>query len=310
MKLPVYQIDAFASRVFAGNPAVVCLLDGWLEDTVLTAIAAEHNISTTAFLVDGAEGFEIRYFAGAGEFALLGHASLAAAHVVLRLLRPEIPRATLRRRNGLLEVSRLDEELLAIQLPAAVAEPCAAPAGLEAALRADFIEVRATEAQYFVVMKDEAAVASVAPDMERLMGLDRDAVIVTAPGNRCAFVSRAFVPKEGLPEDPVCGSAHLALVPFWSDRCSRRSICAAALAAGWRAALLLAEGRGPVCRPMRPLYGGLDPHLRGVRRSARRPRDRHAAAGRPSTAPSLAEPGWARRRGRGAPRRDPVRERR
>jgi PhzF family phenazine biosynthesis protein len=222
MKLRVYQIDAFASRVFAGNPAVVCLLDGWLDDAVLTAIAAEHNISTTAFLVDGSEGFEIRYFAGAGEFALVGHASLAAAHVVLRLLHPEISRATLRRRNGLLEVSRLDEELLAIQLPAAVAEPCAAPAGLEAALRADFIEVRATEAQYFVVMKDEAAVASVAPDMERVMGLDRDAVIVTAPGNRCAFVSRAFAPKEGLPEDPVCGSAHLALVPFWSDRLQQK----------------------------------------------------------------------------------------
>jgi PhzF family phenazine biosynthesis protein len=218
MKLPVYQIDAFASRVFAGNPAVVCLLDSWLEDKVLTAIAAEHNISTTAFLVESGGGFEIRYFAGAGEFALVGHASLAAAHVILRLLHPELSRASLRRRNGLLEVSRLDDDLLAIQLPAAVAEPCAVPAGLETALRADFIELRATAAQYFVIMKDEAAVASVAPDMGRLMELDREAVIVTAAGDNCAFVSRAFAPKEGLPEDPVCGSAHLALVPYWSER--------------------------------------------------------------------------------------------
>ncbi len=223
MELPVYQVDAFASRVFAGNPAVVCCLDGWLDDEVLTSIAAEHNISTTAFLVARDEGFEIRYFSGAGELGLVGHASLAAAHIVLRVLHPKIASASLRRRNGILRIFRLDGDLLAIQLPAAAAEPCTAPAGLDAALGSPFLEVRATPAQYFVVMPDEATVAGLAPDMARLMALDRDAVIVTAPGRDCDFVSRAFAPKEGLPEDPVCGSAHLALVPYWSERLQQRS---------------------------------------------------------------------------------------
>jgi PhzF family phenazine biosynthesis protein len=221
VKLPVYQVDAFASRVFAGNPAIVCRLDKWLEDAVLTEIAAEHNISTTAFLVEDGEDFEIRYFAAAGEFALAGHASLAAAHVVLRLLRPDASRAILRRRNGPLHVSRLENGLLAIALPATIATLCPAPDGLEATLRAPFVEVRQTPMQYFVIMEDEKAVAALAPDMAGVMRLDRDGLIVTAPGQRSDFVSRAFAPKEGLPEDPVCGSAHLALVPYWSERLSR-----------------------------------------------------------------------------------------
>jgi PhzF family phenazine biosynthesis protein len=210
---------------------VVCCLDEWLEDSVLQAIAAEHNISTTAFLVDRGGEFEIRYFAGIGEFALVGHASLAAAHVVLDLLHPDLPQAVLRRRSGFLQVSRLDGGLLAIRLPATPAAPCAIPAGLTAALGAPLVEVRATAGQYFAIMVDETAVASVAPDMEGLMRLDRDGVIVTAPGSRSAFVSRAFAPKEGLREDPVCGSAHLALVPYWSERLKQTELLALQLSA-------------------------------------------------------------------------------
>jgi PhzF family phenazine biosynthesis protein len=221
MQAPVYQVDAFASRVFAGNPAIVCCLTEWLDDGLLTAIAAEHNISVAAFLVERGEEFEIRYFMPTGELPLVGHASLAAAHVVLRILRPRLSKAVLRRTTGTLIVSRLSDRLLAIQLPVVQSRVCPAPAGLGAALGVSFSEVRESDGQYFVLLESEAAVSSVAPDMHRLMQLDRDGVIVTARGDRCDFVSRAFAPKEGLPEDPVCGSAHLSLVPYWSDRLGR-----------------------------------------------------------------------------------------
>jgi predicted PhzF superfamily epimerase YddE/YHI9 len=217
MRLPVYQVDAFAGCVFAGNPAVVCRLEAWLPDDVLQAIASEHNISTTAFLVERGDGAEIRYFAPVGEFPLVGHASLAAAYVLLELLHPGRASLTLHRRDGTLTVSR-QGELLAIQLPLVAARPCPAPPPLLAeGLGVRLGEVRTTDARYFAVFDTEAELAALAPDMDRLLRLDRD-VVVTAPGAACDFVSRAFAPREGLPEDPVCGSAHLTLVPFWSQR--------------------------------------------------------------------------------------------
>ncbi len=223
MKLPIFQIDAFAGRVFAGNPAVICCLDDWLDDVVLTSIAAEQNISTTAFLIDRGNAFDIRFFAPAGELPLAGHASLAAAHVILGLLHPELSAATLRRRSGAsLSVSRFSEDMFAIQLPLVPCSSCPAPAGLTEALGARFAEVFETSDRYYVVMKNEAAVAALSPDTDALMRLAKDSVVVTARGESCSFVSRAFAPKEGLPEDPVCGSAHLTLVPFWSERLGRK----------------------------------------------------------------------------------------
>ena len=218
MRLPVFQLDAFTGRVFGGNPAVVVLIPDWPEDAILAAIAREHNISTTAFLRDAGEAFEIRYLLPIGEVPLVGHASLAAAHVLLRILRPELGSATLRRPTGTLHVAAMDDGGVAITLPAAPSRPCAVPKGLLDALGLPVKEVRVNDAQYFALLEDEAAVARVAPDMDALMRLDRDGVVVTAPGRDCDFVSRAFAPKEGLPEDPVCGSAHLALVPYWSER--------------------------------------------------------------------------------------------
>lgn len=226
MKLPVFQLDAFTGNVFGGNPAVVVCVEDRLDDSTLAAIADERNISTTSFLRSVDEEFEIRYFMPIGELSLVGHASLAAAHVLLRLLRPGLGSATLRRRTGLLHVSSMDDGCVAITLPAAPTQPCAMPAGLADALGVPITEVRANAAQYFAVLESQAAVERVAPDMDALMRLDRDGVIVTAPGEKCDFVSRAFAPKEGLPEDPVCGSAHLALVPFWSERLGRRRHCA------------------------------------------------------------------------------------
>jgi len=229
MKAPVYQVDAFTGKVFGGNPAVIILLEEWLADETLAAIAREHNISTTAFLCDRGDGFEIRYFLPIGELPSVGHASLAAAHVLLRILRPGTTSLVLHRRAGRLLVSASDGDKVAITLPAAPAEACRIPAGLEEALGASIAEMRANEAQYFALLDDEAAVTAVAPDMEALMRLDRDGVVITARGENCDFVSRAFAPKEGLPEDPVCGSAHLALAPFWSERVGKQRMQAVQL---------------------------------------------------------------------------------
>lgn len=222
MKCDVFQIDAFAAHVFAGNPALVCCLHDWPEDGLLRAIAAEHGGgAVVAFLVDRGSHFEIRYFMSIGELGLVGHASLAAAHVVLRILRPGLAEAVLQRRNGTLKVASLAGDLLAITLPALPAATCAVPPALAAALGVPLRDVRVNQNQYFAILDSEATVAALAPDMTALMQLDRDGVIVTAPGTASAFVSRAFAPKEGLPEDPVCGSAHLALVPYWSERLGR-----------------------------------------------------------------------------------------
>ena len=218
MKLTAFQIDTFTDRMFGGNPAVVVLVPDWPDDAVLGAIAREHNISTVAFLRVAADGFDIRYVLPIGEVPLVGHASLAAAYVLLRILQPTLGCATLRRRAGTLHVSATADGGVAITLPATPARPCAPPEVLTAALGLPVMEVHANDAQYFAVLEDEAAVARVAPDMDGLMRLDRDGVVVTAAGSNCDFVSRAFAPKEGLPEDPVCGSAHLALVPYWSAR--------------------------------------------------------------------------------------------
>lgn len=222
MKPRIFQLDAFTSHVFGGNPAAVVCLDAWLDDAVMLQIAAEQNAPTTAFLIADEAEPQIRYFLPIGEFSLVGHASLAAAHVLLRLLRPDLTQATLRRRDGRLEVARDGDDGVAITLPARQARPCPPPAGFAGALGLQPIEVLVNDAQYFAVLPDEAAVRAVAPDMAALMTLDRDGVIVTAPGTGCDFVSRAFAPKEGLPEDPVCGSAHLALVPYWSARLGKK----------------------------------------------------------------------------------------
>jgi PhzF family phenazine biosynthesis protein len=224
MKLPVFQLDAFAGQVFGGNPAVVVCLKDWLDDTTLAAIAREHNISTTAFLRGSGDDFEIRYFLPIGELPLVGHASLAAAHVLLRMLRPGLESLTVRRRTGTLQISTAENGAVAIALPAAPAQVCAMPEGLAAALGVPIFEVRVNGAQYFALLESEAAVAGIAPDMEALMRLDRDGVVVTARGEDCDFVSRAFAPKEGLPEDPVCGSAHLALAPFWASRLGKERL--------------------------------------------------------------------------------------
>ena len=214
--LPFFQVDAFAERPLTGNPAAVMPLESWLDDRLLQAIAAENNLSETAFTVasgrDDAD-YDLRWFTPTTEVDLCGHATLAAGHVLIA--GDKVRFAT---RSGVLSVSR-EGELLQLNLPAYPVEPGELP-GLLAALGTDDAPLFLSEGgnnSAIVLFEDETAVRAVRPDFQALRQFDR-LVIVTAPGNEHAVASRVFAAYHGIDEDPVTGSAHAALVPFWAQR--------------------------------------------------------------------------------------------
>jgi PhzF family phenazine biosynthesis protein len=227
MELPLYQIDAFTRRVFGGNPAAVCPLDAWLPDDVLQAIAAENNLSETAFFVASGEDYELRWFTPATEVDLCGHATLAAAALILGKIAPARERVRFHTKSGALDVSR-DGDGFVMDFPARPAGSVEAEErrALEAALGRAPQEVRAAARDYLAVFEDEAAVRALVPDSERLRALPRPGTIVTAPGREADFVSRYFAPAMGITEDPVTGSAHCTLAPYWSRRLGKRELTA------------------------------------------------------------------------------------
>lgn len=220
MRLPIYQLDAFTSRPFAGNPAAVVPLQDWPPDATLQAVAAENNLSETAFFLRSGDGWELRWFTPTTEIDLCGHATLAAAAVVFRYIEPASERIEFRtRRAGTLVVTRRGEEF-ALDFPARPAEPVAAPGALAAALGAEPVEVLAAR-DFLCVFEKTEDVHNLRPDFAALARLDR-AVIATAPGvGEFDFVSRFFAPSLGVDEDAVTGSAHCTLVPFWAARLGR-----------------------------------------------------------------------------------------
>lgn len=224
MKLPLWQIDAFASRRFAGNPAAVVPLRDWLPDATMQAIAAENNLAETAFFVAQGEDYAIRWFTPTAEVPLCGHATLASAWVVLNRLEPERDRVTFHSKSGPLTVSR-DGERLALDFPAIAVEPAAPHAALAAALGAT---PRALHPGFLWLAEfdREAQVRALQPDFAALGKLDAHGVIATARGTDCDFVSRFFAPAIGIPEDPVTGSAHCRLVPYWAERLGKTRLFA------------------------------------------------------------------------------------
>lgn len=216
MRIPMHQVDAFTDRRFAGNPAAVCLLDEWLPDATLQAIAAENNLAETAFVCPSVhDGFELRWFTPAVEIDLCGHATLATAFVLHRLglaNGDELRFAT--REAGALVVRR-EGDRLELDFPSRPPGEVPILAGLEAALG---VPVRSLwkAKKYMAVVADEAAVRAVRPDLAFVGALDGDGLIVTARGDEVDFVSRYFGPQVGIDEDPVTGSAHCTLVPFWA----------------------------------------------------------------------------------------------
>ena len=216
MNIPIWQVDAFATKVFAGNPAAVCWLDEWLDDGVLQALAAENNLSETAFLVPRGGEIELRWFTPLAEVALCGHATLAAAKVLfdLRGWKEESIRFRTRQR-GVLTVAKRGE-WFEMDFPALPATPVQTPAGLAAALGIEPRRVLESTDDWLVVLDDEAAVRNLKPDLASAAKFNCRCLVPTARGDAADFVSRAFAPRIGIPEDPVTGSAHCALAPYWT----------------------------------------------------------------------------------------------
>lgn len=239
MKIPIFQVDAFTSEVFKGNPAAVCPLDAWLPDAVLQSIAAENNLSETAFFVGRGGDYALRWFTPATEVDLCGHATLASAFVIFNSLEPSLSELRFSSKSGLLKVTR-DGELLALDFPARPPETRAIP-GLEEALGRRPREVLAAR-DILAVFDSEEEVRALQPDMAKIVALHTFAVIVSAPGRAADFVSRFFAPAEGIPEDPVTGSAHCTLVPYWAKRLGKTRLDALQVSA--RGGVLRCELRG------------------------------------------------------------------
>jgi PhzF family phenazine biosynthesis protein len=240
MKLALYHLDAFTSRVFAGNPAAVVPLERWLDTHTLQAIAAENNLSETAFLVGGGREYEIRWLTPATEVDLCGHATLASAHVVMTKLESGSKVVSFRSKSGPLVVTR-EEDLLALDFPARPPQPLPVSEALVMALGRRPREVW-TARDVMAVFDGEEEIRSLRPDQDRLGELECFGVIATAPGHDVDFVSRFFAPRQGVPEDPVTGSAHCTLVPYWARRLGKPRLHALQVSA--RGGELHCEDRG------------------------------------------------------------------
>jgi PhzF family phenazine biosynthesis protein len=223
MRIPIYQVDAFTQRPFAGNPAAVCPLETPLDDDMMQAIAAENNLSETAFFVPrDDEDYDLRWFTPTTEVDLCGHATLATAWVVLHRLRPYLDQTRFHTRSGPLTISR-DGQRLVMDFPASPPATCEPPPGLAAALGAPPSAVLRADA-HLAVFDDEATVRALTPDMTALSATSAgEGLCATAPGAAGVagdhdFVSRFFCPLHGIDEDPVTGAAHCMLAPYWAQR--------------------------------------------------------------------------------------------
>ncbi len=224
MRLPLYQVDAFTERRFAGNPAAICPLPKWLPDATLQAIAAENNLAETAYFVAEPDGYRLRWFTPAVEVDLCGHATLAAAYVLMNCLGFGGDQVTFHSRSGPLTVAH-SGEMFTLDFPSRPGERRPIDPAITAALGATPMEILAAR-DTMCVLATAAEVKALQPDMTALKQLEPWALIVTAPGDDCDFVSRFFAPKQGIDEDPVTGSAHCTLTPYWAARLGKTNLFA------------------------------------------------------------------------------------
>ena len=224
MRTPIFQLDAFAARRFAGNPAAVMPMEEFPPDAVMQTIAAENNLAETAFVVPQGNDFRVRWFTPKVEVPLCGHATLASAAVIMERLEPTRRSVVFHSASGPLPVTRTDTGYV-LNFPMRTMQPISAPTGLATALGADPLEVFVDAFNYLALLPDAATVRRLAPDFEALMRLDRAGIIVTAAGDEgYDCVSRYFAPAKGVSEDPVTGGAHCALTPFWTKRLGKTTL--------------------------------------------------------------------------------------
>jgi PhzF family phenazine biosynthesis protein len=218
MLVPIFQVDAFATEIFQGNPAAVVCLEKFPLDTMMQAIAAENNLAETAFLARDGGDYRLRWFTPIVEVPLCGHATLASAAVVMERLAPSRTRVVFHTASGPLPVHRTEHGYV-MNLPARPSAPQPAPKGMAEALGVIPVEVLSNAFNYMVVLENPLAVRSLKPDIRAIACLDRPGVIVTAAGdNGFDFISRYFAPAKGIPEDPVTGAAHCMLTPYWATK--------------------------------------------------------------------------------------------
>lgn len=221
MKISYFEVDAFANKPFQGNPAGICPLAKWLDEATMQNIAAENNLAETAFFVPRGDDFDLRWFAPEVEIDLCGHATLASAFILFNELGRKGNTVRFHTKSGVLTVSQ-NGDVLTLDFPSRPPKPCSAPEALIPGLGKKPIQVLKAR-DYFALYETAEDVRSLKPDFALLGTLD-EKVIVTAPGTDCDFVSRFFAPSQGVPEDPVTGSAHCTLIPYWAARLGKKKL--------------------------------------------------------------------------------------
>jgi PhzF family phenazine biosynthesis protein len=223
MNLTIYQVDAFTKRVFGGNPAAICPLEEWLDADLMQKIAVENNLSETAFFVKNGDVYEIRWFTPTYEIDLCGHATLASAFIIFDILKLETDKIKfVSHKSGDLFVDKKGD-LLVLDFPSRPVSPCEVPNGLIEAIGKQPIEVLKAR-DYFLVYENEQEVSAIQPNFSKLLEIDAHGFIVTAKGETSDFVSRFFAPEVGVFEDPVTGSSHCNLIPYWAEKLGKNEL--------------------------------------------------------------------------------------
>ncbi|MBQ2751529.1 MAG: PhzF family phenazine biosynthesis protein [Oscillospiraceae bacterium] len=235
-----FVVDAFTDKVFGGNPAAVCVMESWLSDELMLKITQENNLSETAFAVREGDFYRLRWFTPGGEIDLCGHATLACGYVVMRFYRPELSKVTFETKSGTLTVEK-HGDLYEMDFPAYRLVPVEVTDQMEAAIGARPVEAYMGR-DLLCVMENEQVIRTLSPDMEKLLSLDSLLLHATAKGDDYDCVSRSFAPKLNVPEDPVCGSGHCHILPYWAGRLGKDELIA--YQASHRGGILYAKMNG------------------------------------------------------------------